>query len=429
MTSYSPAFTVELSDHLATRREAILHAWRKAVDADEKQTTASSLTRSQFNDHIPDILNAFERRLRSDGGGEAEQAEKAQEVKHGVTRWHQGYRLQELMHEWGHLQLCLLGELHAFGETNPDFERAALAEAGRHLVVMVNDAISESAAQYEHMQQAEAASHIDDLMGTLTSVLEIERRRSTLIHQAVHDLGNNLNSVGMTACLLGEKEIAEAERLEFAEIMQQGVKSASEMLGGLMELARLEAGQEKREISGFDAAALVDEVCDINRAVARERNLFLQVDLSPPLPVEGDPGKVRRLLQNLIRNALKYTEHGGVSVGRGEDRGSWWVSVRDTGPGLQAGSTAAPLLAEMKKATEIAAEADGKPAAMNDDASSVTSPERTVSTAKRSAKLPPGEGIGLSIVKRLCDLLDASLQVTSPAGHGTMFKVVFPKRY
>jgi len=119
-----------------------------------------------------------------------------------------------------------------------------------------------------------------------------------------------------------------------------------------------------------------------------------------------------------------------VSVGRGEDRNSWWVSVSDTGPGLRPGPDT-PLLAEMKKATEIAAEVDGAgtPAPSTGSAAGAAGSLPGVSTPKRSAKQAPGEGIGLSIVKRLCDLLDASLEVTSPEGHGTMFKIVFPKRY
>ena len=396
-TARPPAFIPDLSDYLATRRDSILQAWSAAVDGDAKQTTASSLTRSQFNDHIPHILDAFERRLRAGDHGRSPQDGKTDEIKHGVTRWQQGYRLQELMHEWGHLQVCLLVELDAFGASNPDFDRASLAAAGRQLAVMVNEAISESAMQYELMQQAEAASHIDDLMGALTSVLEIESRRSALIHQAVHDLGNDVNSFGMAAHLLGEKEIEENERLEFAAILQQSVKSVSVMLGELMELARLEAGQERRETGDFDAAALVNDVCDLNRAVARERSLFLQVDVSSPLPVEGDPGKVRRVLQNLLRNALKYTEQGGVSVACGGDRGSWWVSVRDTGPGLH-GGTASPLVAEMKNATAVAAEVEGtgvSAAEKGRDAGvgSPGGPMDGVPPTKRSTKQPPGEGI------------------------------------
>ena len=161
MMSRAPAFMTELSEYLAGRREAILQAWGRAVDADAKQTTASSLTRAQFNDHIPEILDAFERRLRAGAGDDDRQDGKADEVKHGVTRWQQGYRVQELMHEWGHLHLCLLAELDAFSVANPDFDRVSLAGAGRHLAGMVNEAICESAVQYEHMQQVEAASHID----------------------------------------------------------------------------------------------------------------------------------------------------------------------------------------------------------------------------------------------------------------------------
>lgn len=204
------------------------------------------------------------------------------------------------------------------------------------------------------------------------------------------------------------------------------------MLGELMELARLEAGQERREVGDFDVVVLVDAVCGQNRAVARGRNLFLQVDRPPSLPVQGDEGKVRRLLENLLRNALKYTEHGGVSVGCGEEKGSWWLSVRDTGPGLRAGADT-PLLTEMKKATEIAAEVEDaageKPAKADRDEPAASPPEPADAPENRAAKQGPGEGIGLSIVKRLCDLLDASLEVTSPSGGGTMFKLVFPLRY
>jgi signal transduction histidine kinase len=431
ITSDAPHFMAELSDYLSMRREAILEAWGRAVDADVKQTTASSLTREQFNDHIPEILDAFERRLRAGAAADGTRHDgKAGEVKHGVTRWHQGYRLQEVMHEWGHLQMCLLAELDAFSAANPEFDRSSLVEAGRYLALMVNEAVCESAVQYQHMQQAEAASHIDDLMAALTDVLEIERHRSMLIHQAVHDLGNNVNSVGLAASVLGDREIAEAERVEFASILQQGVQSVSVMLGELMELARLEAGQERRDLSDFDATALVAGVCDLNRAFARDRNLFLRLDHFPPIPVEGDAGKIRRLLGNLMRNAFKYTEHGGVSIGLGEDERHWWVRVVDTGPGLPA-DVEIPLLTEIKKATQTASGAQGpvKPANTKRDGIGGIGAASGHARTRQSAKHAPGEGIGLSIVKRLCDLLDARLEVTSSPALGTAFKVVFPKHY
>jgi signal transduction histidine kinase len=64
-------------------------------------------------------------------------------------------------------------------------------------------------------------------------------------------------------------------------------------------------------LEDFDVVAMVDAMCGQNRALARGGTLFLQVDRPPSLPVQGDEGKVRRLLENLLHNALKYTEHGG----------------------------------------------------------------------------------------------------------------------
>jgi signal transduction histidine kinase len=421
-----------LSDHLAKRRKAILKAWRTAAAADPEQTTSDSLTRGQFNDHIPEVLDAFERKLRSRPGSANAQAadveRKQEEVKHGLHRWQQGYRLQELMREWGCLQLCLFEELHAFAATHPEFERATLIEAIRQLIILVNVAISGSTAQYQRLQQAEAAGHVDDLRVALASVNEIEQRRATLIHQAVHDLNSNVCGVSVAATLLGRTDVPEAARVEFATLLQQGVQGVTSMLGELMELARLEAGQERREITTFRVAALVAELSDVNRPFARERGLFLNTGGPPRLTVDGDPGKVRRLLQNLLLNALKYTHRGGVTVSWGKEKDNWWLMVQDTGPGLLAGA-GAQMVAGLKAATASARESDEKTAATEGEVSHVLTPAHGTSNEARPVHQPGGEGIGLSIVKRLCELLDASLEMASSAETGTTFRVVLPCRY
>jgi len=411
---------------------AILAAWRNAAEADPEQTTAHGLTRGQFNDHIPEVLDAFEQLLRSRPGGTNAQAatldKKEEEVKHGLHRWQQGYRLQELMHEWGHLQLCLFEELDDFAKAHPDIDRETLVEANRQMISMVNDSISGSAAQYQRMQQAEAAGHLEDLTLALARVNELEHRRSTLIHQAVHDLKSNVFGVSLAAGLLGDAEIADPQRGEFASLVKQGVHEVTAMLGELMELARLEAGQESREITTFDAAALITELCHISQPFSRERKLFLKVAGPAPFSVEGDAGKVRRLLQNLLLNALKYTESGGVILSWGEEKQNWWLMVKDTGPGLLTGPSA-PMSLGLKEATASARESDEKTAAAQGESSHVLAPTKGESTTISPSHPQPGEGIGLSIVKRLCELLDASLEMASSASTGTTFRVVFPRHY
>ena len=421
-----------LSDYLASRREAILVAWRKAARADPQQTTGRSLTIGQFLDHIPQILDAFELKLRSRPGGRAAQAatidKKEEEVKHGLHRWQQGYRLKELMSECGNLQLCLFDELGRFAAAHSELDRETLEEAHRQLLGLINETISESAAQFQRMQQAEAAGHVGALKGALASVNEIERRRAALIHQAVHDLGNDVAGVSIAARLLGQTGVATAEREEFSTLLERGVQGLTGMLGELMELARLEAGQECRKTSGFDASVMIMELCDANQPFARDRGLFLEVDGPAGLPVEGDSDKTRRLLQNLLTNAIKYTERGGVSVGWGEEKENWWLMVKDTGPGLLSGP-GAPLVAGLQEATASAKESDEKTAASQGDVSHVLPAPSGATAPAGRAHHQPSEGIGLSIVKRLCELLDASLEIASSGETGTTIRVVFPRSY
>jgi signal transduction histidine kinase len=275
---------------------------------------------------------------------------------------------------------------------------------------------------------SEAAGHVRDLDNALTALKQIERHRTTLIHQAVHDLRGNVQSITSAADGLGETSLAESERVELAAQIHQGVESVTTMLGELMELARLEAGQERVDITTFDVAALIIELGNVNRPVARERGLFLNVEGVAHLPVESDHGKVRRLLQNLLLNALKYTVQGGVTLSWGEEKENWWMIVKDTGPGILAGP-GTPMAIGIKQATASARESDEKTAASEGKISQVlTTPPNHAATTSQSCQ-QSGEGIGLSIVKRLCELLDASLEMASSAETGTTFRVVFPRHY
>ena len=92
----------QLAAHLAGRREAILTAWRRAVDADPALSTASTITRAQFIDHIPAVLDAFEWRLSAQLATErarAREEQKESAAEHGLHRWQQGYNQPETMYQ------------------------------------------------------------------------------------------------------------------------------------------------------------------------------------------------------------------------------------------------------------------------------------------------------------------------------------------
>lgn len=419
------------SNHLSARREEILNAWQSATEADTEQTTVDSLTRSQFYDHIPQVLEALGKKLRARRGdkqeAEATEEETQEEKKHGLQRWQQGYRLREITREWGHLHICLTRELEVFAATTPQVRPETVTEAQCRLISLVNNAISESVSQYLRMERETAAGRANDLQQALTELSDVERQRGMLIREAVHDLGGSVQAVTSAAAILGHPNLPDDRRAVMTGTIERGVKSLRTMLGELMGLARLEAGQERRQVASFDVGKLLVEFCDDSQTTAQEHGLWLQATGPQPLEVEGDADKIHRIVQNLVNNALRYTEQGGVKVSWGcEGAEQWWVAVKDTGPGLL-GGPGAPILQGLKEATSSARESDEM--GVKSGAASGHVLPQSAGAGVSESRQRQGEGIGLAIVKRLCDLLNASLEVASSSEEGTTFRVLLPSSY
>lgn len=428
----------KVADHFARRRDFILRAWKRKTCADPDQIIGRSLSYRQFLDHIPEMLDAFERKLRvypEKPDVRTAKLDSTREEQHGLHRWQQGYRMEELVRECGLLQHCIFDELDRMSAKHPKISRAVYSDAQRLFLTLVNDTIKESAAQYQRMQQAEAAGHLGDLRSALDAGQEFERLRTSLFHQVVHDLGNDIAGVHISAQLLEQPIMADEKRCEFIVLLNRGLENLTFMLGELMDLARLEAGLEKRKLACFDAAGLIHERCEVNEALARESHLYLEVEGPTKLQVEGDAGKVGRILQNLLTNSLKYTTQGGISVSWDGNQDTWWFIVKDTGPGLLTSANAS-FVSGLHEATASAKSADDNAddnadgaSSSADESSEVLAPPDGADTAEDSAPAPSGEGIGLSIVKRICELLEASLEIASSDKSGTTFRVVFPMQY
>ena len=425
-----------LAAHLARRRPQILRAWHRLVEEDPELTTASSISRSQFYDHIPQVLDAFERRLCAEDAidkREANAEQKQSAAEHGLHRWQQGYRQSETMREWAHLHLCLLDELEHFAMECPAGEATAMRTARRALARLCGDGVCESAARYARLQQVEAAGRVRDLEQALLQLQSGERERAQRWREAAHDLRSTVSVVTTAAAVLDRDGVPESARIQMSQAFQRGTTSLRELLEDLMDLARLEAGQEQRKLVRFDAAAALKEFCEPLRVLAAQRSLFLRTDGAEKLLVEGDPVKVMRIAQNLVTNAINATERGGVRLTWEErnvdDRSQWILCVQDTGSGLNP-VTAAPLERALKRATDESNEVEQL---ADETGTSEAKLDPAPTLPSRSSRDPSrdlgGEGIGLSIVKRLCELLDASLELETSAGQGTTFRVIFPLRY
>lgn len=424
-----------LASELLERRDAILDAWRAAGEAAPDREMASSLSRAQFNDHIPAVLDCFANTLRSWPSPpdlRAGQIEIEKVSEHGLQRWQQGYQLRELIREWGYLQMCFSDELERFAVAHPELDPSVMPIVRRAWARLCADGVTSSANQYWRLHQAESAGHVNDLERALSTLHNMERSRAEAWRTAAHDLRGSVTVVKGAATLLngGGPSLSDPVRGEVVDMLSKSVASLNDMLNDLLSLARLEAGHEQREITAFDAAALVRDFCSASQAAATDRGLYLKMDGPITLPVEGDRTKVTRILQNLLLNALKYTQRGGVSVTWGLDRtrdtDRWTFSVQDTGPGIDE-ADAAPLAQEIHNATDVAEEAREM---STDRRRDMPGPS---SVPSQSGALPqsqqPGEGVGLSIVKRLCELLDAGLELATQPGHGSTFRVMLPRSY
>jgi signal transduction histidine kinase len=414
---------------LTERRDSLLSRWREAVAGDPQVTAADSLSRAHFLDHIPQILDGLDHALRA-GRAEALQT-AARNARsgggHGMHRWQQGYGLSELMREWSHLHLALIGEMQQFTEDNPGLDVRAVNSAYRIIAVLCVEGMSESVAEFERMQRAEAAGQVSDLGRSLLAAREVERRQAEFLRSAAHDLHGNIGILSNATAALTLDDVPKERRAELFAMAQRAIQAHTRLLSDLMDLARLQAGYERRRAEVVDVSAVLRELCELTRPVATGRNLYLHFEGPAQLVVEADAIKVGRIVQNLLLNALHYTTHGGVTVRWGDsndnDPKRWRVSVEDTGPGIQHGA-AAPLADALEEATDEAAEVEGIVAEPPKGAAA--SPPTSHPHREPSRH---GEGIGLSIVKRLCELLDATLEVQSVAGTGTTFAAVFPRQY
>lgn len=425
-----------LAAHLGIKRKLILSRWRTATEEAPGVTVASSLTGVQFNDHIPGVLDAYERILLAwpaAPGAVAQLDEKEQIIEHGLQRWQQGYQLRDLTREWGHLHMSVMMELDHYALANPAFETSVMSVARQAWSQLCWDGISDSSTQYWQLNQADAAGHVHDLEQALSILGKLDQARTAAWRETAHDLQGGLGLVSLASSVLDRDDLSEPARLEFSDLVKRGVSSLRDMLNDFMCLTRLDAGLENRNVTTFDAATLLTDFCITSQPLAKTHGLLLTMDGPASMPVEGDQAKVQRILQNLLLNALKYTEHGGVTVlwkpVADPLTDNWMFCVQDTGPGLNDDRETAPLAHRIHESTQTAQ------AAQDSHPEDITTADldKPPTRPSQSEDLPsgeiPGEGIGLSIVKRLCELLDASLELETSPGKGSTFRVILPRYY
>ncbi len=250
---------------------------------------------------------------------------------------------------------------------------------------------------YKRAEQA-----LRDINETLEQRVELRTREAEAAQQSKtrflaavsHDVLQPLNAARLFASALRETTDAD-ERTHLAERVDTALRAAEDLLDGLLDVSRLDAGALQPELTHFDAVELLQELAAQYAPSAAGRGLALRVHAVAPVFVRSDRRLLRRALQNFLANALRYTREGGVLLGLRQRGQQIECQVWDTGPGIP-DHHLTQIFEEFRRFDQPG-----------------IGGER-------------GLGLGLSICQRIARMLDHPLRVHSRVGNGSMFSISVP---
>ncbi|MBI3924369.1 MAG: HAMP domain-containing histidine kinase [Armatimonadetes bacterium] len=370
----------EIVRRLQKGQEQLLQSWRQRLLETRASPNVHSLT-GDLSDHLSRFLEITAERLLM----REDQTVPELDIVSPVRR--HGFGLTEVINEWVHLQDVLFDYLRDLA-VEQNLSAPELARATKTVARTISEGIRISTLDYNGFAQRVALARVRELERVVAYHDRQQRERSLGLRSASHDLRGALAAIQSVADLLEQSHGERQEIAELVELLQLSTGELESMLTSLLELSRLEAGLEKARLEMLDVSDELSRLCRTLKPLAAEKQLAFSWSGTTPLPVSVDPAKVRRIAQNLILNAIRYTDEGEVQVRWHADPDCWWLTVIDTGAGMPVPG-AAP---------SSAAESSG------------------------------GEGVGLLIVRRLCELLGGRLDIQSEIGAGTTVEVRFLRR-
>jgi heavy metal sensor kinase len=269
------------------------------------------------------------------------------------------------------------------------------------VVAMSNQAEHISARNlHERLQVRNARDELGHLASVFNELLSRLDRSFEGMRGFMADASHELRTP--LSIIRGEADVALSQDRDSADykaalaIIQDEAKRLSRLVDDMLELARADAGQRPLRLAAFYLNDLVDECCRAAQVLAAQKGLSLQAEPAPDISFQGDEDILRRMLLNLLDNAIKYTPAGGaVTVTLKQEPGFIKISVSDTGIGIPA--EAAPQVFE-----------------------------RFYRISKARSRADGGSGLGLSIAKWAAEAHKGSITVASQPNQGSTFTVILP---
>jgi signal transduction histidine kinase/CheY-like chemotaxis protein/HPt (histidine-containing phosphotransfer) domain-containing protein len=288
-------------------------------------------------------------------------------------------------------------ETHDFGrnvDVAADGEVEALVSGFNRMLSEIRARDDRIAAQMAGLE-SEVEARTADLVVAKDAAEAANDAKSEFLATMSHEIRTPMHGVMAMAELLAGGQLPARER-RYADVIVNSGSSLLAIINDILDFSKIEAGKLDLESIRVEPSAIVDDVLSLfwDRASSKGLDLAGFIDPATPLAIAGDPVRLRQVVSNLVNNAIKFTEAGGVLVEViPEASGGICIAVEDTGIGIE----------EDK---------------INSVFGAFSQADQT--TTRRF----DGTGLGLAICKRLVDAMGGELRVTSQVRRGSRFAVV-----
>ena len=245
----------------------------------------------------------------------------------------------------------------------------------------------------------EVAARTKDLSEAKDAADSANAAKSDFLATMSHEIRTPMNGIMVMAEMLAAGDMPPRQR-RFAEVIAKSGSSLLAIINDILDFSKIEAGKMDLELMPTDLGELAEDVSSLfwEKATSKGLDLAVYVDPATPRIVEGDPTRLRQVIGNLVNNAIKFTEAGGVLIEIEPDSPtSVRISVRDTGIGIPKDKIGG-VFGAFSQADQ--------------------------STTRKYG----GTGLGLAICKRLVESMDGRFNVTSEVGRGSTFAFRIPVR-
>ena len=253
---------------------------------------------------------------------------------------------------------------------------------------------------YLYEKQRKKILETDELLHTANEA------KSLFLANMSHEIRTPINGIiGMNTLLLKNLENADKKEIyEYAKNIQSASQTLLSLVNDILDISKIESGRMELVSVEYDLFAILNDCYNMNHTRASEKKLDFIMDIDNTLPsmLYGDEVHIRQIINNLLSNAVKYTEHGSVILSmkapeRSNDHINLQIDVKDSGSGIRE--------EDLDKLFENFTRVD-----------------------ERKNRNIEGTGLGLSLTKKLTELMDGEIKVKSEYGTGSVFTVIIKQR-